>query len=79
MELTGRVVKLDELHFEVADDANQRHRFAIAMDAVIEAGGLPRLERDRTRVVVVYDEDTADIAVAHRVFPAPILSTGGRA
>ena len=76
MEITGRVVKLDELHFEVADDADNRHRFAIAMDAVMEAGELRQLERDRTRVVVVYDEDTPDIAVAHRVFPAPAASGG---
>lgn len=74
MEVTGQVVRLDELHFELADDANKRHRFAIAMDALLDAGDLAQLERDGTRVVVVYDEDTPDIPVAHRVFRAPSLS-----
>lgn len=71
-EKIGKVVKLGELHFELADDANNRHRFAIAMDASLDAGDLPRLERDGTRVVVVYDEDTPNIAVAHRVFRAEL-------
>ena len=74
MEITGTVTKVDSLHFELADDANTPHLFAIAMDASLEAGELPALQRDGTRVVVDYDDDTPDIHVAHRVFRAPPTS-----
>jgi len=70
MEITGRVVGLGETHFELADEADHRHRFGVAMDVQLEAGELARLEREGTRVVVVYDDNTPE-PVAYRVFAAP--------
>ena len=74
MEITGRVVGLNEQYFELLDDANQRHRFAVAMDAYLEAGELAKLREEGTRVVVVAHADMPGLPVAYRVFEAPAAS-----
>ena len=70
MEITGRIVQLNELGFELVDDSNHRHSFGVAMDAIFQAGDLHHLEHDGTRVVVVYDPDTPEIPVAYGMFRA---------
>lgn len=74
MEITGRVVRLSELHFELLDDANERHCFAVAPDAYLEAGELSKLREEGTRVVVIAHADMPAFPVAYRVFQAPAAS-----
>ena len=69
--ITGVVTRLEDEAFELADDAGNRHVFVVAMDISLEAGELPRLQREGARVVVEYDDETPEAHVAHRVFNAP--------
>ena len=66
--MTGKIVKLEGLHFELADDAGKRQTFGVAMDAVVDSADLPRFKSDGTRVVVIYDEEVPGPPVAHRVY-----------
>ena len=71
MEITGKVVGLDEQSFELADDADERHRFSVALDAYLEAGELRELQQEGARVVVIAHADMPGLPVAYRVFRAP--------
>ena len=72
--ISGVVTEVSGERFELADEANRRHVFMLAMDASLEAGELPQLRRDGTRVTIDYDDDTPDTHIAHRVFAAPPLT-----
>lgn len=67
METTGRIVKLEGLHFELATDAGKRQTFGIALDAVVDAADLQRFRNDGALVMVVYDEEAPGAPLAHRV------------
>ncbi len=69
--VTGVVTQVGDERFELADDADRRHVFMLALDASVEGGQLRDLQRERTRVIVDYDEDTPGdvVRVAHRVCP----------
>ncbi|HET9581063.1 MAG TPA: hypothetical protein VFP44_24770 [Usitatibacter sp.] len=69
--ITGILTGVSGERFELSDDANRRHVFMLAMDASLEAGELPALQRDGTRVTVDYDDDTPDAHIAHRIFATP--------
>lgn len=71
MEVTGRIVKTNEHYFEVADDRDRHHRFAVALDATLPAGELAQLARDGTRVLVIAHDDMPDLPVAYHVLRAP--------
>ena len=69
--ITGVVKRVDGESFVLSDDAMAEHVFGLAMDVSLEAGELTRLQREGTRVVVDYDDDTPSLHVAHRIFAAP--------
>lgn len=71
--VTGVVIAVAGERFELLDDARRRHVFMPAMDASLEAGELPDLQRRGSRVTVEYDEDLpeGEVRVAHRVLAAP--------
>ncbi len=68
--ITGVVTRLDGETFELADEAGRTHLFTLAIDISVEAGELQRLQRQGTRVVVEYDDETPHAHIAHRVFTA---------
>ena len=69
--MTGVLTRLDGEAFELADDAGNRHVFAIAIDLAAGDGTLHQLQREGRRVLVEYEVETPAGPIAHQVTPLP--------
>jgi hypothetical protein len=69
---TGTITLVQEERFQLACDDGRQRLFILAHGASLERGELVRLQRERTRVEVEYDDPRGLVAhTAHRLRKEP--------